>query len=471
MRVKLAVAVMTVATLLLGVVPGGPTTAAALTTGYHASFYSQSPYLTLAPGMAGQFTVGYLNTGDQPWVKGLANSQANLGTNNPQDNVLDAALGWSSGWLALNRYAAQSQPLVAPGQVGNFTYNVIVPANAPRGVHKFNGSPVIDGVVWMEDYGYFHVVDVEGSARVTSTEPLSPSAVAIPVAVGTGAAAGELVSILDGTGGAIVGGGSADKSGNFRIAVGTALASGSHQLVVSTPSQGTGVGFTYVIDPNQPPQVLSATSPSLSTVTVNFSKAMKCGNSTQAGDIGAATSYFVNVQPADFSIRLSSSSPSSDCKSTTLSTSTSLVSGSTYVVKAFFLQDASGLSILNPGTATFVAGPDTTAPTLTWATGFSGVRNPSIVVTFSKNMTISSGSAGSGSVTNPFNYQLDSLALPTGSTASCQSANCNIVGITLPSTTTLAVSSVHTVTVTSVQDYTGSNTINPNPSTFTFTTQ
>jgi len=150
-------------TATVGVIP------ASAAAGYHAAFFSESNYLTKSPGESGQFVVGYTNTGDRPWVKGTPNQQATLATDGPADNLNDFNAGWGSGWLSSNRYTAQDASLVAPGQVGFFTYSFTVPANAPAGEHRFNGRAVIDGVTRMEDYGYYHSVIVTRSAAPTLT--------------------------------------------------------------------------------------------------------------------------------------------------------------------------------------------------------------------------------------------------------------------------------------------------------------
>ncbi|HTH70601.1 MAG TPA: hypothetical protein VL493_04925, partial [Candidatus Saccharimonadales bacterium] len=50
----------------------------AATPGFHAAYFSESDFLARSPGQTGQFAVGYTNTGDQAWVAGAANQQANL---------------------------------------------------------------------------------------------------------------------------------------------------------------------------------------------------------------------------------------------------------------------------------------------------------------------------------------------------------------------------------------------------------
>lgn len=154
-----AIAVLALAVSLLA----GAAPAQAATAGYHAAYFSETDFLTLSPGQSGQFAVGYLNSGDRTWAKGTA-TQANLATAVPLDNTRDFSAGWSVGWASANRYATQNAAVVSPGQVGFFIYNVIVPANAPGGEHRFYGRPVIDGLTFLEDYGYYQSVTVINAA-------------------------------------------------------------------------------------------------------------------------------------------------------------------------------------------------------------------------------------------------------------------------------------------------------------------
>ena len=231
--------------------------------GHHAAFFSESDFLAKSAGQTGQFAVGYTNTGDQSWVKGAANQQANLATAAPLDNTTDFTAGWGNGWLSANRYTAQDAALVAPGQIGFFIYNVTVPANAAAGEHRFFGREVIDGVTWMEDYGYYQSVTVIASTvKITSTTPASPSSNKTPVVNGTGASVSAAVTIRDGT--TPVGTGVADSAGTFQIPTST-LAVGSHSLTACAGG-ACSVAFSYVVStapppPAPPPPTVTAIAP------------------------------------------------------------------------------------------------------------------------------------------------------------------------------------------------------------------
>ncbi|MEK7861877.1 MAG: hypothetical protein AAB295_01260, partial [Chloroflexota bacterium] len=122
-------------------------------TGYHSRWASQSPYPSLEAGAtSGLLSVSFTNTGSRAWVKGAAGEQANLGVVN--DDASWSALG--VGWLSADRVAAQTEPVVAPGAVGTFTFRVRAPAMP--GVYRIALRPVIDGITWMENDGVFLVV-------------------------------------------------------------------------------------------------------------------------------------------------------------------------------------------------------------------------------------------------------------------------------------------------------------------------
>ena len=48
--------------------------------------------------------------------------------------------------------------MVAPGEVGEFRFNVRAPT--VRGTYRLNLRPVIDGTVWLEDQGVFWLIVV-----------------------------------------------------------------------------------------------------------------------------------------------------------------------------------------------------------------------------------------------------------------------------------------------------------------------
>ena len=260
--------------------------------GYHASYFSESDFLARNAGQTGQFAVGYSNTGDRAWVSGAAGQQANLATAAPLDNTNDFAAGWSNGWLSANRYAAQNVALVAPGQVGFFIYNFTVPATAAAGEHRFYGREVIDGVTFMEDFGYYQSVTVGAAAAAPVLTSLTPNG---------GSNAGGTSVTIAGTGFICT---PTTPTVNFGATAGTVTSCGATSLVVTSPA-GTGTvsvtaantggvasnALDYIYADTTKP-VFSGITADGNTITLTFSKAV-CASS--ALNLAPGTDFTVTV--------------------------------------------------------------------------------------------------------------------------------------------------------------------------------
>jgi len=119
---------------------------------YHARWYSQSAYPeNLRPGEIASVWISFMNTGTAPWVRGVWGQQANLGLN--LDDTQPYQLHMDVNWLWNNRIAATDAAVVAPGEVGEFRFQVRAPMQP--GVYSLHARPVVDGQVWMEDDGVF----------------------------------------------------------------------------------------------------------------------------------------------------------------------------------------------------------------------------------------------------------------------------------------------------------------------------
>jgi len=134
--------------------------------GFHAAWYGQSGYMSLCPGTESTATVAYYNTGTRGWVLGRLGETAYLGTANPspgqdQPSILggDGTNGSpATGWPRYNRLAIQPAPYVGPGQVAWFQFKVRAPLTPGR--YSIALRPLIEGALWMEDYGVFWNVTV-----------------------------------------------------------------------------------------------------------------------------------------------------------------------------------------------------------------------------------------------------------------------------------------------------------------------
>jgi hypothetical protein len=139
--------------------------------GLHAHIVGESAWPTLEPDQIATLIVLVQNTGDVAWVRGVPTSELRLGAVAPHDNTLDA----DSGLLVTplggirNRYARQSEAVVAPGGIATMAFQVRAPASGTT--RRIDMRPVIDGVAWLEDEGLYLVV---------SSHPALPAPLLVP---------------------------------------------------------------------------------------------------------------------------------------------------------------------------------------------------------------------------------------------------------------------------------------------------
>jgi len=129
--------------------------------GFHAAWYGQSGYMRLCPGERATATVAFHNSGSRGWVSGRMGEVAYLGTwdaqpGQDQPSILggDGQRGSpATGWPRFNRVAVQPAPYVGPGQIAWFQF--VLQAPAVPGTYRLGIRPVVEGALWMEDYGVF----------------------------------------------------------------------------------------------------------------------------------------------------------------------------------------------------------------------------------------------------------------------------------------------------------------------------
>lgn len=119
---------------------------------YHATFYGQAGFPTVAPGQTADWVIAFTNTGTTGWDLTKATA-LRLGTWSPQDAPSMLA---TPAWIAANRPAEQTTTWVGPGQQAWFRVQLQAPS-AP-GMYRLHVRPVIDGVEWLENAGAY--VDV-----------------------------------------------------------------------------------------------------------------------------------------------------------------------------------------------------------------------------------------------------------------------------------------------------------------------
>ena len=111
--------------------------------GFDSAYAGESAFLTVGPGMSGQFQVFFMNTGTATWRKGTA-SQINLvvcAADKITCNVDSPQASWNDGsWLSSRAYSTHIQTEVAPGRLGTFVYSFKVPLDVISGNYRFNGD-------------------------------------------------------------------------------------------------------------------------------------------------------------------------------------------------------------------------------------------------------------------------------------------------------------------------------------------
>ena len=150
--------------------------------GFHAHWYGQSGYPTLCPGERSTLTVAYYNSGSLGWVSGRMGEVAYLGTWTPEPGQdRPSALGGDgtngspdTAWPRFNRLAIQPAAYVGPGQIAWFQFTIEAPATP--GHYRLDVRALIEGTLWMEDFGVFWpvtVLNVDGTAQsvVTTSVP------------------------------------------------------------------------------------------------------------------------------------------------------------------------------------------------------------------------------------------------------------------------------------------------------------
>jgi IPT/TIG domain-containing protein/flagellar associated repeat protein len=215
--------------------------AQAAAPGFHAAFFAQSAYPTLARGETKQLSAVYTNNGDQAWVNGSTGAESRLATDAPNDNTTYFDRGWSVNWLSANRYARNDVDVVAPGGQGSWTYTIRIPANEPTGTNRLFGHEIIEphapgpfnasqsaNYLEMEDYGFFLDVTVGAPSAAPVLTSLNPD---------TGTTAGGTSVTITGTGFICT---PAFPTVKFGTSNATVTSCGATTLVATSPAHAAG---------------------------------------------------------------------------------------------------------------------------------------------------------------------------------------------------------------------------------------
>ena len=175
-RIITAITAFAMALSMLATAQAAP---AAAVAGYDSDYFGESAFLNLAPGQAGQFAVGFNNTGATGWQLGTS-SQVNLGicqADKTTCNTTSPNAAWASNWYSSIAYATQSTNFVGPGQTGWFVYAVRAPSTATTGTTaRFNGDLVLHSTLQqLHPQGYYQDATVSGTATVPTQMTLTPT--------------------------------------------------------------------------------------------------------------------------------------------------------------------------------------------------------------------------------------------------------------------------------------------------------
>ncbi len=135
--------------------------------GLHAEWYGQSGYPTLCAGQRSTATVAFYNSGSIGWIRGRIGEVAYLGTWAPEPGQDQPSLLGGDGqrgspdtaWPRYNRIAIQPADYIGPGQIAWFQFTIQAPA--ARGSYRLYLRPLIEGAMWLEDYGVYWIVTVQ----------------------------------------------------------------------------------------------------------------------------------------------------------------------------------------------------------------------------------------------------------------------------------------------------------------------
>src|SRR5713226_6946052 len=164
--------------------------------GYSSSYSGESVFTNLPAGASGQFSAIFFNDGQTTWAPGVVGLLV-CAADKVTCNAASPNAAYASGWFSSTVYASVSAS-VAPGQIGFFIYNFVVPAGTPAGTAAtFNGDVgLIASGLELRPQGYFQInTTPSGTGGLT----LSPTSASLPVGgtqqfTATGAPTGSTVN-------------------------------------------------------------------------------------------------------------------------------------------------------------------------------------------------------------------------------------------------------------------------------------
>jgi hypothetical protein len=451
------------------------TPANAAVAGYDSAYLGQSDWLVRSQGQTGSWTVIFQNTGTTTWTRGtsteveFAACLEDKVTCNQQDA---SEAPFNSGWLSTTRYADMNQTAVAPAQAASFTVNIIVPSGQAAGTYHFNGAVVKadTGADIRNEGAFFDVLVPAATGSAATITSISPT---------TGSTAGGTTVTITGTNFACT---PATPTVTFDTTAATVSSCGSTTLTTTSPAHAAGSvnvtvtnsgaaasnAVTFVYADTTRPTYNSVTAQG-TIATVTFSEAV-CRNAVfVAGDWTSTVNGVANVVTGD-SVPACNATFTNGVTTANVFLTTAAPNGSFVAVTLETqggnkLRDTAGnLAVAPRSNTTTATAPDTTAPTLTGASGSGG--STTLTLTFSEPVWCGDArEAGDITVTTGTTTIASTATNTCGTTAATATTSYEV---TLASA--LASSTSYSVTVTSdaneTQDVTGNDLASPATTSF-----
>jgi IPT/TIG domain/Bacterial Ig-like domain len=374
---------------------------AAAVTGYDSQYNSESAFVNISPGQTQNFQAFFINAGTTTWTRGTG-TQVDLAAcleDKTTCNAQDATeAGWNTNWLSTTRYATTSNTTTAPGGVATFSYNITAPAGAGNGIYRFNGDLVLSTTgEKIHPEGYYQEANLGG---VSGTTPVLSTISPI-----SGSSNGGTAVTLTGTGfvctpafPSVSFGGTAaavNSCGSTSVGVTSpAHAPGSVTVTLSNSGGAASNGLTFTFQDTSAP-VFTSMAAAGDIITVTFSEPVCRAVAWSANDwlINNVSNPNVQIVDSGDTIPICTAARDNGVASAQIVTNTVVPPGSfvettlaetvTGAGTNTSITDASGNAAAAPQARNATAGsPETTAPTITSATG--GVGATAITVNFSE---------------------------------------------------------------------------------------
>ncbi|MDQ2915091.1 MAG: IPT/TIG domain-containing protein, partial [Chloroflexota bacterium] len=387
---------------------------ASAVSGYDSAYAGESAFVNISPGQTQSFQVFFANTGTTTWSRGTG-TQVDLAACLEDKNTCNAQdateASWNSGWLSSTRYATTTQTTTAPGALGTFSYNITAPVGALAGTYRFNGDLVLSTTgEKIHPDGYYQDATIGGAgggaATITSLTPAQGTSAGGTSVVIAGSGfictpafpsvsfGGTNAAVLSCGGTSVTATSPVHAPGAVTVTVTNSGSAASNGLIYNYQDTAAPVFTSFTVSGDvltvtfsEPVcRVVPFTNPStdwtvnnVSAATIDLVTSDSIPNCTVANDTFSATANLILTTPM----------PTGAFVETTLGVVT-LGTPTTAAADNEDIRDAAGNPAAAPQSRQATASaPDTTAPTVTSASG--NVGGLSITINFSEPVYCSGG--------------------------------------------------------------------------------